>query len=68
MTTATTTANPLAALFAEADAIGRKYQSQEEIEDYGARLDAAFEAVEDTIAHQEELSSDVLARTEQNNG
>ena len=52
MTTATTTTNELFALFAEADRIGNKYQSQEEIEDYGARLDAAFEAVEDTIAHQ----------------
>lgn len=64
MTTATTTTNELFALFAEADRIGNKYQSQEEIEDYGARLDAAFEAVEDTIAHDWELSSDVLVRIE----
>lgn len=53
-TTATTEFDTfsLSDLFAEADAIGRKYQSQEEIENYGAMLDAAFEAVNDTIAHQ----------------
>lgn len=40
----------LGELFAEADKIGRKYQSQEEIEDYMACLDGATEALEDTIA------------------
>ena len=39
----------LGELFAEADAIGRKYQSQEEIEDYQACLDGATEALNDAI-------------------
>ena len=39
----------LGELFAEADAISRKYQSQEEIEDYQACLDGATEALNDGI-------------------
>ena len=41
----------LGELFAEADKIGQKYQSQEEIEELQACLDGAVEALEDTIAY-----------------
>lgn len=41
----------LGELFAEADKIGRKYQSQEEIEEFQSCFDGAVEALEDTIAY-----------------